>query len=234
MAANTPDITAPVSRGRNASIGTVMNFGTAQSGEQGSGAGTINNSKGGVVDNGVASFQNAAKNSAYMNKEGNGGASKATSTSSQNIVSIQADTTNDIASEYVVRSTSGSVNAGAAGNYASLPRSDKAVDMPVVDPGAVRTNNASLVGQTYQDNPHFGENLSAGSTTNAERIVANRIEVENNPNKKIDGKKPLGDTTNQGRAIGRDGLNSNDGSILLPRNATEAVLSGEYTGLQSN
>jgi hypothetical protein len=238
MAKTQPDITAPVSRGRNASIGTIMNFGTAQ----GSAAGVIgnagtNNSKGGIVDNGNLSFNQAPKNASYTSRDvENGGASFSVSTSSQNPTSIQNDSSNDVASQYVAKSTAGSVNSAGAGNFASIPRSDKVVEMPSAGTPGVRVVSAELDGQVYQNNPHFGENLSAGSTNNAQRITRDFVDTQANPNKKQNGKQSVGSSSSQVRNEMVDGgVNSQEFVNLLAvnNNSVNVYVSGSsFTGIQ--
>lgn len=232
-----PDITSPVSRGKNASIGITMNYGTSKgvTGLPGIG-GIVNNSKGGFVDNGNLSFNQAPKNASFVQRDpSNGGASKTVSVSSQNPLSIQDDSTNEVDSQYVAKSTSGAVNAAGAGNFATLPRSDKVVDMPVVL-GSVRVNSAELEGDVYQRDPHFGENLSAGSTDNLQRMAQDFTETEENSNKKQDGAKSVGSPAPQPRTNAVYGVNSNSSEFPtdmagLP-GAIKASPAKYYSGLQ--
>ena len=235
---NQPEVTAPVSRGLNASIGVIANYGTSKGAAGGTmGVGGSNGSVGGLRDNGTASFQNAAKNPTAQIKDVYNGANGASVTSSANPLSIQNDSKTAAGnSEYVVRSfvqnpNSPGVNGGFLTNY---PKSTQNVESPSKD--GYNKNYATTIGGNTLNLKGIETSREFGSVNNdLTRAANNANEAALNSNKKIDGAKMVGDPTVQVRNEATDqGIVSNNfvknNTANVPNGATE--LAGKYTGIQ--
>jgi len=210
---NQPEITAPVSRGRDASLGSITNYGTAKNGVSGG----ANVSVGAAQSNGNQSMNQVPISPvASIENIYNGAANGASTSSSQSPEAIQGNVnTAAVHSEYVARTTAGNVSSPAAGYYTNYPRTDKVPQRP--DNGFGNKNYDTTYGEKTYGNPNgietsreFGSN-----SDDLERIATNAGVVEQNPNKKIDGAKPLGDPTPQERETLLDGETNPDFPEIL-------------------
>lgn len=232
-------ISEPVSRGAAAAVGVVQNFGTAIAGDGGTGGGVVSANRGGIVDNGGQSMQQAAvAPSATLTDIYNTPAPGGNTESSRNPVVIQDDSTAAATnSEYVVRTTPAQIDSTSAGYHTDSPKSDVVAELPAYGSPAVREVSATFGGDVYQ-NPAKGYDNARelGSLTNLD-VVANEFgEAVVNPNKKQNGAATVGspstqlrnETTDQGAISSSDSFNPS--VEVTPANAG---LAGEFTGIQS-
>ncbi len=187
MARTLPEITSPVSRGQIASIGIAQNFGTSQ-GPAATG-GFVNNSLGGSVDRGTQSFSNAAVSPSAFVQNPLTGASKTVSTSSVNPQSIQDDSSADVNGERVVSTTAATnVAASSTGADTIMPKS-MATELPVISPGAVRVQSATIAAPTTISYEGVATSLVTGSVS--DNIINQKLEptaASESINPRIDGK----------------------------------------------
>lgn len=223
-------ITEPVSRGLLASIGTVQNLGTAGQGAVGGGS---NGTKGGLVDNGGTSYQNAAIAPTAQIKDIYSGPSGAGNTES---------TTDPINAQYAVTSTeyyeprtSTVVASAAEGYHSDLPRSNKAAERAANDSPAVRNSNTTFGEKVYGNGEGIETDRVYGSVTNLENVRNNFNEtLVNTGSDRVDGKKGLGDPTAQSRDNGTFGIQGNNFVNDASAPSANGLLADEFTGLQSN
>ena len=235
---NQPEITAPVSRGLNASIGIVANYGTSLGSSTGGvqGVGSSNGSVGGLRDNGTSSFQNAAKNPTATIKDPNNTPSSSVVTSSANPQSIQDDSSSAADnSEYVSRVFTQNPNGpGAGGYHSNLPKAVHSVEMP--SNTGFNKNYASTLGGNDQNLKGLETSITFGSVNDINRLANDFNEVKLNSNKKLDGAKSIGSPEPQPRNETIDGVNSNNivggANAVAPNLANKAQGAGQFTGIQ--
>lgn len=232
--ATQPDITAPVSRTRASSIGTIMNYGTAVNSTNGGANSTV----GGSANNGVASFQNTAKNPITLNRDTNlGGATKESLVSSQNPASIQLDSTNDRQSQYVAR-TAQNLISSTAGYHVDFPT---AANVANQQPNSRSGPSYVLEGKTYPNSiakvgPGLqNSNVYGGDQSNLGALRNDFAEDLADPvHKRVDGKKGVGDPTPQVRNSATEDLTSTNFVDNVGANPVTGLLAGQYSGVDSN
>jgi len=174
---NQPEVTAPVSRGRNASTGTIMNYGTAKGGN----AGGSNASVGGSTSNGNQSTNQIPVSPIATEKDVFNGASATASTSSQNPPTIQSvvDVTAKN-SEYVARTSDGANSSVDSGYHSNLPSHNATPTLPTSDNEyntELGEKTFARTGKGLETSREFGSN-----SDDLDRIATNAGVIAQNPN----------------------------------------------------
>jgi len=228
---NQPDITAPVSRGRNASLGTILNYGTAVN----STAGGANTSVGGSATNGGSSFQTVGNNPIELVADPNSGATKSTVVSSNNPDTIQAESVNSRDSQYIAR-TAQNLISNPNGFHVDFPNATDVAVQQTNDPnytieGNTYPNSIGKVGPGLQNSNVYG-----GDQTNLGKIYDDAAIAEADPvtAERQGGRKPVGDPTVQNRDEATEGVSSNDFVDNEDVDTVTGLLAGEYTGADTN
>jgi hypothetical protein len=205
MAANIPDLTAPVTRGQVASIGVVGNIGTAKGGSTniagaagaaGATAGTV----GGSVTNGISSFNQAPVNPSTFTKDVNqGGGTIANNTSSSNPASGQEQVGVAKDGETVASTSSGSLNALGISEETKFPDANVIVERPAN--GLFATSANSTVAGNRVNIAGISNKRTLGSVSDITNITNENNMAKNQASKSIGGAKAIGDPTVQDRDL---------------------------------
>jgi hypothetical protein len=179
---NMPDFTAPVSSiGRNKFIGVVGNMdnGTAKGNLTN---GNANNNIGGTVFRAAGQSSNQFPVSAAdAINTGSGGSAPQPTNSSQNPLTVQAQTLNRVTTESVTQTTPALVSSASAGNYLTFPKSTEEILLDKDTSSAVHSD--LVVQRTQPANAYVGiTNTLYNDGVNDLQVLAEEARVVNDTN----------------------------------------------------
>lgn len=170
---NVPEYSVPSSRSQTASIGVVQNIGSATGGLNI--GGFANNSKGGEVDTGTASFNTFPKNQATTAAVNIGGAGQGSSLESssnpatpQTNVAIVSTQNND--TENRAQTNTANVSSMSAGYHTDYPATNK-------DAEYSKVNGFTTLGNPKEDYRGITHNRTFSINNDLVRNSANRLDV---------------------------------------------------------
>ena len=172
---NTPDVTEGVplaNRARFAGVTGNMDNGTAQGALSN---GNANNNIGGVVYRAAGQSANQFPVSAAdVESTGNGGSAPAITTSSNNPLTVQAQTLSRVNTETVAETTPALVSKSSAGNYVTFPSSTEEIALGT---GSVNSTSSNLtISREQAANAYVGitDTLTFGNTNDLDVLAEER------------------------------------------------------------
>lgn len=184
---NTPDFTTPVTNNRSRFLGVVGNMdnGTAKGPLTG---GNANNNIGGTVYRAAGQSSNQFPVSAADTvNTGSGGSAPAVTNSSNNPLTVQAQTLSRVNTEKVAETTPALVSKSSAGNFLTFPKTTETIELGT---GSVNSTSSNLTLHRQQPaNAYVGitDTLTNGNANDLD-VLADERRVVRDTNATTDGR----------------------------------------------